>query len=222
MHRILQHIESWIPRIAEHEFFVTLAPEPRLDVAMSFAPPAAFWVFTFQDVLRINLDLATDERVKAILLQHQREDAGHEEWFLEDLERIFGTAPTNIRGVFALENLGVRAATFALVSEVFRVSDDRLRLVVIETLEQAAGFFFARVARSLVEAGHTTKLKYFGGMHMDAEGGHEIHEEDGGLSSIQLPEELVTEGLAIVDRMFGAFWQLADTMLLHRRAAAAR
>lgn len=221
MHRALEYIDSWLPRIAEHEFFATLVPEPRLAVAMSFAPPAAFWVFAFQDILRINLDLAKDETVRRILRQHQREDAGHEQWFLDDLEMIFGNASTNIRGLFSTENHGVRAATYALVSEVFHVSDDRLRLVIIETLEQAAGFFFGRVAQSLVEAGHTGKLKYFGGMHLAAEGSHEIHEAGSDdLTTIQLTDELLAESRAIVDRMFAAFWQLADTMLAHRRAAA--
>jgi hypothetical protein len=221
MQQALAYIERWTTRMESHPFFAALKPEPDLKRAMAFAQPAAFWVFTFQDILRLNAELACDPAIQALLRQHQSEDAGHEEWFLEDLERIFGSAPTHVRWLFSSENYGIRASSFALAGEVFRVSDDRLRLVLVEALERAAGFFFGRAARYLAESGHTTKLKYFGGMHITAEAGHEIHDQEArDLLSIVLPPELQGDAEALVDRMFKAFTQLADQMLVHQQAAA--
>lgn len=221
MQQVLAYIEQWTKRLAEHPFFLSLRPEPDLKRAMTFARSGVFWVFTFQDIIRFNAELARDPEIRELLGQHQAEDAGHEEWFLEDLELIFGDAPTNVRGLFSAQNAGIRAGSFALAGEVFRIADDRLRLVLVEALENAAGLFFSRVSQNLAESGHAQKLKYFAGIHIEAEAAHEMHDEHKvDIQSIALPPQLRGEAEALVDRMYASFFKIADVMHEHRQPSA--
>lgn len=221
MRQIAARIEDWTKRLEEHPFFRSLQPEPDLRHAMDFARSGVFWVFAFQDIIRLNSELARDPAIRQILQQHQTEDAGHEEWFLQDLEMIFGEAPTNIRWLFSDATFRIRAGSFALAGEVFRVTDDALRVILVEVLESAAGFFFGRVSQFLAESGHAAKLKYFAGVHLDAEAAHEIHDQVDGpaLQSMVIPPHLRDDAEELVDRMYAAFWQLADAMFEHRHAS---
>jgi hypothetical protein len=213
MHETLATIEVWSRRLEGHRFFQSLQrQEPDLRRAVAFAPTGTFWVMTFQDILRLNVALARDATIRRTLAQHQVEDSGHQEWFLEDLRTAFGDEPTRIRWLFSDANRKVRDLSLELASEVFRIADDRLRLVMVEVLEAAAGTFFGNISRFLSRSGHASKLKYLAGVHIDAEEGHELHgdEQRADLEAMELPPELCAEAERMVARMFEAFFRLAD------------
>jgi len=215
MRQALALIGEWTPRLEAHRFFHRLAgKEPDLRRAMSFAPAGTFWVMTFQDILRLNTELARDPAVAQILLQHRDEDSGHEQWFLEDLRTVFGDEITSIRWLFSDENRKVRDMSFALTAEVFRIEDDRLRMVFVEVLESAAGIFFGHISRFLQRSGHASRLKYLAGVHLDAEAGHEMHgdEHRRQLEEMVLAPELRVEAARMIERMFASFLRLADAL----------
>ena len=215
MQQVMNHIEKSMEQLERHPFFARLRPERDLRRLMAFAPASTFWVMIFQDLIRLNAELARDPAVRRTLEQHQTEDAGHEQWFLEDLERLFGSAPRDVHWLFGPENREMRSASLAVVAEVFAIADDRLRLVLLEMLEASAGLYFGRVSRALAESGHAEGLKYFAGIHLKAEAGHEIHAEAARKSTeaIVMPPELRAQAHAMLDRITAAFFRMLEVFL---------
>ena len=214
------YIEHRSDQLRGHPFFTALRPEPDLKRAMAFAPSAMFWVLSFQDMIRMNAELTQDPSLRQFVEQHLAEDTGHEKWFLEDLEHVFGSAPTKIDWLFSSENYRIRKISFALASEVFRASDDRLRPIVIDALEAGADVCLKRIAQNLVESGHAGTLKYFAGMHLNAEASHAMHSEQHKPQKLELPTHLREEAEALIDRMFEQFIALVD--LMHERLEEGR
>src|SRR4029079_13090631 len=107
---------------------------------LSFAPDLTFWVMAFQDILRLNASLTRDPQMRKIVRHHRAEDAGHERWFLDDLAAMQIPAP-DVRWLFGDRHAPTRDAAYALVTEVYRATDDRLRLVLVKTLESAGHVF---------------------------------------------------------------------------------
>jgi hypothetical protein len=223
MRQTLALIEEFAARLEAHRFFQQIAgKQPDFRRAMSFAPAGTFWVMTFQDIIRLNAELARDPEVRQVLAQHRSEDSGHEQWFLEDLKIAFGDEPMSIRWLFSDENRSVRDMSFALMAEVFRIDEDRLRLVLVEVLESAAGIFFGNISRFLQRSGHASKLKYLAGVHLDAEEGHEMHagEHRQRLEEMILPPALRAEAARLIERMFASFLRLAESLAERMDAAA--
>lgn len=215
MYVVKEYIAQQKQRLSEHKFFSQLQPDPVLDRAMAFAPALTFWIMTFQDVLRLNAKFTRDPNLRNILQQHLIEDSGHDRWFLEDLNVIFGDDQRDIIWLFGQENTTTREAAFAIASEVFRARHDSLRLVLIEAMEAAFQVFFPRVARCLKESGYDGRLNYFAGLHLAAEANHEMFEAvvKRQILAINLSEEDRHEAFSLVDRVFDAFIQMWDGLL---------
>lgn len=145
--------------------------------ALAFAPPAAFWVLAFQDVIRLNARRANAPEIRSLLEHHAREDAGHERWFLDDIQTAYGELFTTPHSIFSAETLEIRELVYGIVGESLSLSDDKLRLIYVDLLESTAQVFFGHVSEFLRKSGHFHHLKYFGAMHRDAESSHEIFED---------------------------------------------
>src|SRR3954469_18103724 len=128
------HVAKKQAEFANHAFFSEQRAGSGLWGALSFAPDLTFWVMAFQDVLRLNAALTRDPQMRKIVRHHRAEDAGHERWFLDDLAAMQMSAP-DVRWLFGDRHSPTRDAAYALVSEVYRTTDDRLRLVLVKTLE---------------------------------------------------------------------------------------
>jgi hypothetical protein len=180
---------------------------------LSFAPDLTFWVMAFQDVLRLNTSLTKDPQIRRIVRHHRAEDAGHERWFLEDLAALQVPAP-DVRWLFGERHSPTRDAAYALMSEVYRASDDRLRLVLVKTLESAGHVFFGRVAEAVERAGWSKSLKYFSFSHLEVEKSHQVFEDEMAryVASIRLEPSLRAEGKQLVDRCYAAFGTMFDAI----------
>lgn len=215
----MRAVQDYIARrqaaVGRHAFFVDLRPDPSLERALSFAPPLAFWVMSFQDVIRLNQERFQDPVLREIFARH-REDDAHDPWFLHDLKLLRGSDGLDLAWLFGPECQPIRDATWALAAEVFRMTDDRLRVVYVMVVESASHLFFERVARHVDESGHAEKLKFFSRSHLDVEEHHDIFEnpEDRQKIMVDLPPELRDEALALVDRCYLAFEAMSDA--LHR------
>jgi hypothetical protein len=181
--------------------------------ALSFAPDLTFWVMAFQDILRLNATLTRDPQMRKIVRHHRAEDAGHDRWFLDDLAAMQIPAP-DVRWLFGERHSPTRDAAYALVSEVYRATDDRLRLVLVKTLESAGHVFFGRVAAFVERVGLSKVLKYFSFSHLEVEKNHQVFEEEISriVSGIRLPPKLRTEAKQLVDRCYVAFGTMFDAM----------
>jgi hypothetical protein len=180
---------------------------------LSFAPDLTFWVMAFQDILRLNAKLTQDPTIRKIVRHHRAEDLGHERWFLDDLAAMQVPAP-DVRWLFGERHSSTRDAAYALMSEVYRTTDDRMRLVLVKTLESAGHVFFGRIAAAVEKAGWTKMLKYFSFSHLEVEKNHEVFEEEISrtVSGIKLAPKARAEAKQLVDRCYAAFTAMFDAI----------
>jgi len=71
---------------------------------------------------------------KRIARHHRDEDLGHERWFLEDIAKLTG-GPLTISALYGRASASTRDAAYQLITEVYRATDDRLRIVLVLVLE---------------------------------------------------------------------------------------
>jgi hypothetical protein len=225
MKEVLKHISDRQARFAEHPFFDELRPERPLEQSLAFAPRLAFWVMCFQDVLRLNAQRVQDPELAVLMLRHRSEERDHDNWFFEDVAQLTGS-PLTVHTPWSRAHESTRDASFALVAEVLRPLDDRLRMVLVLALEATSHVFFTRASRLAQAAGSQSrlKLKYFSDHHMDAEEQHEVFEEqmEASLRAIELTPALREEAFALVDRIFAAFDAMFDGMGSEQMVSAAR
>src|SRR4051795_12458058 len=207
------HVAKKQAEFANHAFFSEQRAGSGLWGALSFAPDLTFWVMAFQDVLRLNAALTRDPKMRKIVRHHRAEDAGHERWFLEDLAAMQIPAP-DVRWLFGERHTPTRDAAYALVSEVYRTTDDRLRLVLVKTLESAGHVCFGRVAAFVERVGLTKVLKYFSFSHLEVEKNHQVFEDEISriVSGMRLEPKVRTEAKRLVDRCYVAFGTMFDAM----------
>ena len=214
MRQTLAEIADAADKLRSHPFFTRLRPDADLRKMLAFAPSGTFWVMSFQDIIFMNAELTTDPVVRSLVERHRQEDTGHEQWFLADIARVFGAAPTRIDWLFSERNRRVRTVSYALAGEVFHIHDDVLRLVLLEVLEAAAGVYFSAISVALTAAGHAGSLKYFAGEHLTAEADHQMHgESNEQIETMTLSAAQRAESKELIDRMFGRFAQLGDALL---------
>ena len=198
--------------LRQHPFIQRLEHGVELVQLRSMTRALTFFVMCFQDVLRLARMTIRDPLLRAISEVHEREDRGHEEWFLHDAQRL--DSACDLRTVFSSEHDAVRDASYGLIAEVLGAADDRQRLAVVLCLEAAGAEFFHRVIAQLERLGAADGLRYFARSHQAVEESHEVFESDGQLTlaSIPAPEDVLPAVLRSVERSFVAIAQLADEM----------
>lgn len=211
MRAVLQHIRVRQSRFLAHPLFGELRPGRPLDEVLAFAPRLSFWVMCFQDVLRLNAQRVQDPELSQLMRRHRAEERGHDGWFFEDLAQLTGRAP-RLDEPWSRAHESTRDASYALLAEVLRPMDDRLRVLLVLALESTSHAFFSRVAALTQAAGASKRLKYFAPHHMEAEEEHEVFEEqmEAMLNAIEMSPALEAEGLALVDRVYAAFHSMFD------------
>jgi hypothetical protein len=204
---VVEHIASKQANFARHPFFAELRQDRPIEQIASFAPRLAFWVMTFQDILRLNEQMVQDPALKRIARHHRDEDMGHERWFLEDIAKLTG-GPLTISSLYGRASASTRDSAYQLITEVYRATDDRLRIVLVMVLESTGHVFFGRTAVLTTAATNSPqKLKYFSDFHLHIEQAHEMFESDleNQILSIPMPQQIEHEALALVDRAYAAF-----------------
>lgn len=209
MKEVLQHIAVREARFAAHPFFSDMRMDRPIEQVMAFAPRLTFWVMTFQDVLRLNAHFIQDAHLKALATRHHAEEGGHDQWFEDDISALTGGS-LSIGSMYGRAHVKTRDAAYAIISEVYRPVDDRLRIVLLWALESTSHVFFGRTAVVSAAQGADERLKYFSDHHMQAEAQHAMFEQElaAELEAMQLSPEVRADALAMVDRIYAAF----DTM----------
>jgi hypothetical protein len=211
MRAVLQHIRVCQSRFLAHPLFDELQPGRPLEEVLAFAPRLSFWVMCFQDVLRLNAQRVQDAELSQLMRRHRAEERGHDHWFFEDLAALTGRAP-RLDEPWGRAHESTRDASYALLAEVLRPMDDRLRVLLVLALESTSHVFFSRVAALTQAAGAASRLKYFAPHHMEAEEEHEVFEEqmEAMLNAIEMSPALEAEAAALVDRVYAAFHAMFD------------
>jgi hypothetical protein len=211
MRAVLNHIAERQSRFAAHHVFDGLQQDGPLEQVLAFAPRLAFWVMSFQDVLRLNAQRMQDPELAMLMLRHRQEERGHDHWFFEDAAQLMGR-PFNLTEPWGRPHEATRDASYAILAEAMRPLDDRLRIILVLTLESTSHAFFSRTANLPQTLSQGTSLKYFSNHHMEAEEQHEVFEEqmEAMLRGMELTPELRAEAIALVDRVYAAFHSMFD------------
>ncbi|WP_437950079.1 hypothetical protein WME98_04145 [Sorangium sp. So ce296] len=220
---VQQHIVRHQEQFSDHPFFARLATDPPFERLAPFPVCLTFFVMTFQDILRICDERATEPGYKSMVHRHRLEDAGHDRWFLGDLAAL-GLEPPAAAELFGERHRAARNASLALLSEALRARHDACRLTLLLTLESAGHVFFERVARYLERIGERRRLRYFSQTHLDVEKAHDVFEEDtdARIEAISLDQETRTEALQLIDRCYRELTGMFDAIEAQIAAGAAR
>ncbi len=191
-----------------------------VDDVRRFVPHLYFYVYAFQDVLRLTADLTRDPELAVVTRHHRAEDAGHELWFAYDAIAL--GCERELSWVFGPEHRATRDVAYRLVTEVIRADDDRVRLVVPLVLEAAGSLFFYRVIGALERSGFDRPLRYFARQHQQVEADHEIFKDQtaASIGGIGLDAQAFARAIASVDRCFDVLRDFAR--LLHQHLAGAQ
>ena len=205
MNTVRRYISEKQAEIGHHPFFARLEGQAAFESTMDFVAGMTFWVFVFQDVLRLNEARMVDPVLGRIARHHRSEDRGHDAWFLEDLAEL-DPSPRDYRWLFGQHHAQTRDAAYALVSEVFRASDDHVRILLLLTLESAGHVFFERSAEFVSLHGADKSLRYFSSRHLEVEKDHSMFEAEMMKPlDVELSPTVQAEALAMVDRCYAAF-----------------
>jgi hypothetical protein len=223
MQTVQRHIEASQAELASHPLFSRFHDRAVFERAMAFVPRLAFWVFVFQDILRLNEERVGDAELRRIARHHRAEDAGHHRWFLDDVAAL-GLGEMRLDQLFEREHAPARDASYALLAEVFGATDDRLRIVLLLVLESTGHVFFDRVAAFTERHGYGQRLQYFSMNHLDVEKKHALFEQrmNEHLATIALEPAARADALALVDRGYAAFRGLFDHLAAERPATPRR
>ena len=209
MQRIFDEIDMHRMEFERLSFFQFLEVSDRLESAKIFVPGLAFFVLTFQDILRLNEQHVSDPNLIPFLQRHRQEDLGHDEWFLHDLRQL-GTE-CHARLLFGEQFIETRDTAFEIISEIYRASDDRVRFVIPFVLEAAGSVFFSRVFHYFERSRYQGKLKYFSKDHFQVEQAHDLHEKQ--VSEPNLLPELKQREAEEVSEMIRRIFQSLSRML---------
>jgi hypothetical protein len=209
MKTVHKYLEQKQAKFDQHLFFKRLLDDVSLVELAPFAQRLTFWVMSFQDVLRLNAAHISNPDLYKIAQSHQKEDAGHEEWFLNDLKKINGGEP-NLRSLYSQEHSPTRYASYVLISEVFKARNDLERIALLLTLESTAQVFFQHIANFSETRGYSHNLEYFSNHHLNAEDNHESldHNMEAFLDSIEINAEQEKGIFEMIDRAYKAFEEM--------------
>lgn len=220
MKTVNTYIQSKQNEFQQHPFFNYLDKMTEIDEFNGFVKSLAFWPMAFQDILRINEARMTDKYLHKVARHHRMEDAGHERWYLSDMNHLDTSVQTNSNSFDALfdrKRTKTRDASYAILSEVFKLTDDRLRVILLLTLESSGHIFFEKTAAKVrqTDISEDSQLKYFSTHHLEVELAHAVFEEsmEKELFSIVLPEDVRREALHLIDRVYDAFNLMFDGLV---------
>ncbi|MFA5960376.1 MAG: hypothetical protein WC785_07645 [Tatlockia sp.] len=222
MKTIQSYIDSKQQEFMNHPFFDVLSQLKSLEEISYFVPELTFWAMTFQDILRINEGRVTGSYLKKVARHHRLEDAGHEKWFLYDKKYMGGHTVDNycarddVAWLYSKDSELTRDAAYAIMSEIYKTTDERVNIALLLTLESSGHVFFEKVAKQVKEAGENENLKYFSSNHLDVELAHALFEGEmeRKLFEMAVPVSVRREALKMIDRCYDAFNKMFDGLVI--------
>jgi hypothetical protein len=221
MKHVRSHIDKRQAEFAGTKFFEQLEENRSPANALTFVRGLAFFVMAFQDILRLNAANVQTPKLRTIARHHAAEDRGHDLWFLDDVAQIDGTIP-DAEELFSPADIATRDTVYQLMSEVFRATDDRVRIVLLLVLEATGHIFFRRIVGHLESIGYDRELRYFGRAHLDVELNHALFEEqlNTWLDEIVMSETDRAVAIATADRCFVAMTNMMEALSARQASMA--
>ena len=212
---VMKIVEARRSSLAVHPLLTWLRSyEGSLADVQRIAARVAFFVMSFQDVLRLVRMTTTDPFLSGLAADHEQEDLGHDRWYLQDLERL-GVKVT-LRELFSKEASAIRDIAYTQISDVLSSRSDCSRLGVVLALEAAGAEFFESMIRFVERQNRSNGLSYFARRHQRVEQSHELLADEAQARLAAMPVDVseVPEVLAVVERTFATMVSLADHLLV--------
>ncbi|RYV63795.1 hypothetical protein D7251_12215, partial [Legionella pneumophila] len=143
-------------------------------------------------------------------------------WFLSD-KKYMGEICDNkacdrddVAWLYSKDSQLVRDAAYSIMSEIYKIEDENLNIVLLLTLESSGHVFFEKVVKQVKKTGEDKNLKYFSSSHLEVELAHALFEEEmeRKVYSRRLPISTRREALRMVDRCYDAFSKMFDGLIL--------
>lgn len=222
MKHVLASIEAQTVPFAKLTYFRLLErPGARSDIEV-MARGLSFFVLSFQDMLRLNARLVKDPELEALALGQRKDDAGHDLWFLNDVQKL--ELEPDVRWLFSKRHEQTRDTSYEIISQILAAPSDAARLAVGLALEATGGVYFSRVYRFFSGFGLSEGFQFFSRQHWDAEQSHDIRESDvhERLLAIELSPEARAQALAAAEATFGAISRMCEDLSSKMLEARAR
>ncbi len=220
MKRVLELIEECKRSYARHAFSVCLEGTGDVEDARAFVPGMTFFVLTLQDLLRINAANVQAPFLAEVATRHHLEDSGHEAWFLHDM-RLLGEE-RDLAWVFGPDQRIARDLSYALIGEIYRATDDRVRVALAIAIEATGEVIVSRAYHFIADGAANATMQYFSIRHNEMKLDRDMLGADRsrGLANTQLPSSVYEECAAMVERVFAALTQMTED--LHGRILKSR
>ncbi len=220
MMQVLSAIQETAKEFEKRPYFRLLeGPGSPRDVQI-LVPAATFFVFAFQDMLRLNHERVRDDDLKQIARQHRMEDAGHELWFINDMRKL--GVERDIPWIFSKHHRATRDASLELIGEILHAEDDYQRIAIPLVLEAGGHVYFSRIFHFFKRCGVDLDLEYFAEAHWQVEQAHEVFDADHSqkLERIQLSGMARKRTIDMAGRMFQSMTRMVDD--IHAQIEASR
>lgn len=198
-------------QFTKHQFFQLLTDDTTLEQFASVAARLSFWVMSFQDLLRLNEERITNDKIRNIVRKHRLEQSGHEHWFVSDVHDMECKMLT-LQSIYSRNCATTRDATYALMSEVFQAKSDYERVILLLTLESTSNIFLGFTVDFVDTVNYTSSLKYFSNYHLEFEKNYRGFEEKltNYFAEVQLNQDEEAQILKMIDRVYKAFNLMFD------------
>ena len=221
MKTIQTYIDSKQNEFMNHPFFKILEELNSLREISYFVPELTFWAMTFQDILRINEENVKDPYLKKIARHHRLEDAGHDKWFMSDKKYMCQLSQDtfcdhdDIALLYSKESQLTRDAAYAIVSELYKIEDEALNIVLLLTIESSGHVFFDKVVSQVQKTGEDKNLQYFSSSHLEVELAHALFEEEMERNIFAKRVSISTrrQALKMIDHCYDAFNLMFDGLI---------
>jgi len=202
-------IEQRQKKLESQSLFQALDNSSEIDDLRAIAPHFYFFIFAFQDMLRLTHNQISDSTLKKVAASLMAEDAGHEQLYLFDLKQLNCTQ--DVPWLFGVAHQPVRDFVYQLIGDLLRASDDRIRIIFPLVLEATGKVFFKYLVDLVRRCDYNQSLRYFGSFHQKIEMNHNIYQDgEEELHNIEFDENTYQEAVAFIDRCFDSFEYFAD------------
>jgi hypothetical protein len=195
----------------EHPLLLRRLAQPiNVEQARVIAQGVAFFVMSFQDVLRLIACRVRDPALAELARVFEVGERGHDRWYLRDLKRL-GTE-LDAAWLFGAFHQATRDAAYEIVSAALGARFDESLISLLLALEASGQDFFPKMVQALAPFQTEQPFEFFGRRHLAAEAGHDPFDADSGVLPAELgvPLEAVCEIRQVVERVFGAVESMAS------------
>ncbi|HLL70646.1 MAG TPA: hypothetical protein VK363_04385 [Pyrinomonadaceae bacterium] len=200
----------------------SLEPEQRL----AFYPCMAHWIMSFADLNKYFLRAeAKGDECQQRVNMYSHEDDDHWRLYLEDFQKLgfdgmHGDGSNWLRFLWSDETRANRMLSYRIANLIAGASSVE-RLVIIESMEEAANVFFPHTVQLAEQIQERTgvELRYLGHYHSNLEAEHTGAGDHESLAQIELDDVSRRRALKMVREVFALFEDWAEEVL---RFAVAR